>query len=793
MHRSGGLSLLGVASVALLYGSGISAQSTRSAVLSAHSPTEPSENGTAPLRPFTVRESIELSTFVDAAQPFGPQTSQVSFSPDRSQFVAVTMRGDVASGKREATLWLFDSDTARAYVAGHSSDRFGGARALTRFASAANVQPMSNWRWTSDGKSILFLGADDGGAKRLYHVDLHGDVVALSQPDLDISRFDEQGGTIVYVAHPPIRPVDMYQAGGPSLPDIQVATGKNILPLLFPNFFEATPGLSGTTDQLWAIDHGAPAPRRVPIQLRNSTLVLSPDGRHLLVTEYVKHIPKSWERYQPLLPGKAFKIVGDTPETEGSTGVYRLRQYVLVDLATGTRSVLVDAPIELNTEFSAASPQWTADGSRLALLGAYPPLSAASGVPEQAVLPCAIMVVSIATHGRACLETARPIDATHGYGDRMQLVVLRWRNADRELLAEFAAPNAPDNKVDSVFSQVDGKWTSRQIDAAPPRDALTVKVNEALDQSPVLNGRIGDAPARLLLDPNPQLKDIALGSVALYRWRDADGSGWSGALVKPPNFVAGRRYPLVIQTHNLDRSKFLVDGPSATGFAARALAARDIVVLQVDEIGKNSGTPKESETGASGYRAAIAQLAREGIIDTTKVGIITWSHMGPYVLQGLVDNPKTYAAATFAEAGYNSYGEYLMNIDYLGSQREQLFRDQVGTKPFGAGLATWLDRSAGFHTDRICTPMLFQFNSPVSLVYGWDIYAALRAQQKPVELFYMRNGEHVLVKPLERLSEQGMNVDWYDYWLNGHKDSDPAKADQYKRWDAMKALRQCAP
>ncbi|MGH8159752.1 MAG: hypothetical protein ACREPQ_16670 [Rhodanobacter sp.] len=93
--------------------------------------------------------------------------------------------------------------------------------------------------------------------------------------------------------------------------------------------------------------------------------------------------------------------------------------------------------------------------------------------------------------------------------------------------------------------------------------------------------------------------------------------------------------------------------------------------------------------------------------------------------------------------------------------------------------------------DRICTPVLFQFNSPVALVYGWDDYAALRAQNKPVDLFYIRNGDHVLVKPRERLAEQGMNVDWYDYWLNGHKDLDPAKVEQYRRWDAMKALPRC--
>jgi len=46
-------------------------------------------------------------------------------------------------------------------------------------------------------------------------------------------------------------------------------------------------------------------------------------------------------------------------------------------------------------------------------------------------------------------------------------------------------------------------------------------------------------------------------------------------------------------------------------------------------------------------------------------------------------------------------------------------------------------------------------------------------------------------KPLQRLAEQGMNVDWYDYWLNGRKDPDAGKSAQYSRWDALKALPRC--
>jgi hypothetical protein len=30
-----------------------------------------------------------------------------------------------------------------------------------------------------------------------------------------------------------------------------------------------------------------------------------------------------------------------------------------------------------------------------------------------------------------------------------------------------------------------------------------------------------------------------------------------------------------------------------------------------------------------------------------------------------------------------------------------------------------------------------------------------------------------------------MMVDWFDFWLNGHEDPDPEKADQYRRWRGL--------
>ena len=483
----------------------------------------------------------------------------------------------------------------------------------------------------------------------------------------------------------------------------------------------------------------------------------------------------------------SLRLVADTPQTEGSEGMYRPQQYSLLDLAAGTTTLLADAPIDyMVAREHTVAPAWSADGTRVALPGLYPPLDAGKGD----VYPCEVGVVEVPALKFSCVAPQQQIDISkHPYATRPQMLALQWSGGG--LQARYATPNDPTAiKVRDFAPAAGGGWSDGA--AVPLQQDPVLKVQQSFDQPPVLAAAGKDGASVVLFDPNPQLKDVALGKTALYHWHNAEGDEYTGALLLPPDYKAGHRYPLVIQTHGLDREKFFADGPSATGFAARARAARGIAVLQMGEINKNLDSPKESETGAAGYRAAVAQLVREGVVDPAKVGIITWSHMGPYAMQGIVDQPGFYKAASFAEAAYNSYGEYLVNIDYMGGpEREKMFRAQYGPKPFGAGLKTWVDNAVGFHTDRVCTPILFQSNSPPALIYSWDSYAALRAQNKPVELLYIRNGDHVSVKPPERLVEQGMNVDWFDFWLNGHEDPSPDKATQYRRWRAMRPLPEC--
>jgi len=272
-----------------------------------------------------------------------------------------------------------------------------------------------------------------------------------------------------------------------------------------------------------------------------------------------------------------------------------------------------------------------------------------------------------------------------------------------------------------------------------------------------------------------------------------DGSPIHGVLIKPPDFSAQHKYPLVIQTHGFPRHWFFTSGVSETANAGRAIASRGIVVLTVREphTEANETWREPTVSGTQVYLAAVDQLATEGIVDPAKVGISGYSRTGLYVSRAITDAPERFAAAVIANTDPGSIVGYYGYIDYATATYSQKAAGVIaGALPYGDGLQKWLEHAPGFRTDRIRAPVLVSAADPEHLLSLWGLYAPPRDQGKPVELQYFRSGAHNLTKPLQVLAHQEMLVDWFDFWLNDHEDTDPTKIQQYARW---RELRSRAP
>jgi len=293
----------------------------------------------------------------------------------------------------------------------------------------------------------------------------------------------------------------------------------------------------------------------------------------------------------------------------------------------------------------------------------------------------------------------------------------------------------------------------------------------------------------LVRDLNPEFKHLTIGTVESVLFRASDGHEVKAGIFFPPNFSVGRKYPLVIQTHGWKSKEFYITGPFESAFAARPLAARGILVIQLDEDYSRLQTAGEVPYEAASYVGAIDYLLSRNLIDGKRIGVIGFSRTGLAVEYALIDSKYHFTAATLADTSDLGYFRYLafLNTNYGNSADNERIN---GGPPFGEGLRSWLNVSPDFNLDKIETPVRIEAYRPGSLFFCWEWFTGLSRLGKPVELIYMPDADHGLVKPWNRLVSQQGNVDWFDFWLNGHEDPDPAKREQYQRWRELRKLQQ---
>jgi len=223
-----------------------------------------------------------------------------------------------------------------------------------------------------------------------------------------------------------------------------------------------------------------------------------------------------------------------------------------------------------------------------------------------------------------------------------------------------------------------------------------------------------------VMDLNPQFQNLALARVEEITWKDGHGREATGGLYWPPDYVPGKKYPLILQTHGWLDNKFWMDGLWGTAFSAQALAGKGFFVLQVGELSKPElldfhivETVNEATLAMAAYESAIDNLDRKGLIDRNRVGITGFSVTFWYVTYTLTHSKHHFAAAALADGVDFSYFQYMLAGRWVLSLND--FEGINGAPPFGNGLHTWLERSPAFLMDKIETPLRIQTLNPQSL------------------------------------------------------------------------------
>ena len=750
-------------------------------------------------RRFSVRDDIEMVRFEDP--PGGGGRGTVKFSPDYQYFAVVTERGILEGNVVEDSLWMFrTSDIVKRLRSSTSSDIT--VHPLVRM-TARHFPVIYDLEWV-DSSSVTFRARTGHHKLQLFKVNARtGSLDAVSGRGQDVGmygQFDTRNGNSIYTV---ISPAVRHQLDEESMSRVvQVVSGSlaDVLHLPEPDGSTSHEGDIDWRD-LWAVIGGKQrkietnafqSPLHISPGILPHKIGLSPDGRSVVIPLPVSYIPEQWSRYavnlgQPFVsriqPGAQDLNVKDTS--------FLAYQFMLINLAKGTMKPLLNAPVGSSGGYHRPRPfaTWSSDGRQIALVNTYLPLDS----EKSARTPC-IAVLNVVTGNAVCLETVAE-DSEQREERFTAITDLHFDPSDCTRLIWSYEDSSKDIGGTLIYRlKKDGKW-NRVKETAPTGAPINVTIQQSLNDPPKIVATDRETGFSIIvLDPNPQLRTMSLGEVSEFHWTDNVGRHWEGGLVKPPDYIPGRRYPLVIQTHGFIKDDFLVNGGLTTAFAARELAAVGIVVLQVNDQRCTlhfMGSTEEDQCAVRAYESGVRRLVDDGMVDPEKVGITGFSQTGLYTMRALTDGKIHLAAATISDATVGGYLEFVYGIgDPRGPDLLKNDIGRIGVAPVGEGLNTWIARSPVFNISRISTPIRFEAVSPTVTSFMWEPFALLQYLRKPAEFVQIDFGTHPLSNPEERLASQGGAVDWFRFWLQDYEDPDPAKADQYIRWRELRTLQQ---
>jgi dipeptidyl aminopeptidase/acylaminoacyl peptidase len=758
---------------------------------------------------FSVVDSIGMTHFSDPSDR--RRDSAPQSSPDGKYLLVVTSRGVIDSNRIESTIWLFDNATIQHSLENEATDLVP-PRMLARWSGVPPGQVDSYFpvitsvRWAPDSRSVYFLTYVSVTQRRLFNVKIGSGVVhALTRSDLNVVLYSIANGVVAFTATRPklITESRTPAPGDPGFAAGFAATGMPMSNILFPQLIDE---LRRQVHELYLVRNGQA--RQVAVSSSQAgqsvadhywdLLALSPDGHQVVELQPVTKVPESWSAYATLVGFEDWRkryLTNNDPDE-----FVRPSEYVTIDLDSGKVSPLIDGPFEEVLAYrEPADAVWGPSGRRLLLTGTFLPLDDVDPSERKRRLhPCAVASLERVSRETRCIIYSRDaVSETKADPKPLRLVSASFGTTDDEVVLQFAWYDQRSQA--EWYRYENGQWRLEKVSVIDhslggaaegalrdSSEGIAVRIRQSLNEPPSLwatNTETGKT--REIWNPNPQLARIKYGEASVYHWKDPAGDEWAGGLVKPVDFILGKRYPLVIQTHGFQDFEFITDGAYTSGMAARALASAGFVVLQVPADVRHLAQPNETADNVLEFKSAVDQLAATGMIDPKRVGIVGFSRTCWYVERALIDDPNRFAAASIVDGIDHSYWQEMLWGPARGPAEAQKI---YAAKPFGDGLQTWLELAPSFHLDKVHAPLMITSIGPSSILLEWEIYSSLFQQEKPVDLFYIPADEHILQKPLERLASGQVTVDWFRFWLQGYEDPDPAKHQQYLRWHRMREV-----
>lgn len=359
-----------------------------------------------------------------------------------------------------------------------------------------------------------------------------------------------------------------------------------------------------------------------------------------------------------------------------------------------------------------------------------------------------------------------------------------------------------------------GRILERITDSLHPCDfSSDLRVGVCVRQSQVLAPELvavdgSTGKIAVIARPNADYDRIAPLRVEPARWTNRYGQSSDGYVVYPRKFSSQHKYPVVVVTHGDGARNAFADRDFQAEIPVQVLAERGyMVVLANEPVGslqmrglqilqrhampdaKNVMRMQLSVIVApvASMEAAVASLVRGGEADPRRVGIAGYSR-GAEVAMYAMTQSKVFKVASVDDgaSGVNADGYWSFGV----RMAPNAYRALYGGSAFSSDpnvLDAYRRFSPDFRAAAFAGPLLEQ-PAEGTASCGFERLALLRDAGIPYDLVFYPGEAHIFWNPRAAAASMGRTLDWFDYWLLGERDQDPAKAREYARWDAMRKI-----
>jgi dipeptidyl aminopeptidase/acylaminoacyl peptidase len=275
---------------------------------------------------------------------------------------------------------------------------------------------------------------------------------------------------------------------------------------------------------------------------------------------------------------------------------------------------------------------------------------------------------------------------------------------------------------------------------------------------------------RKLTDVNPQIKEFAWGTSELVQWTSDDGVRLQGVVIKPGNYEAGRRYPVLTYFYRFFSQRLHeFNQPVVNHRPSFPIYASDGYIVFLPDVRFEVGRP-----GLSALKSVVPgvkKLVDLGLADPDALGLHGHSWSG-YTTAYIVTQTDIFAAAVAGAPVSNMTSAY-GGIRW-GTGLARQFQYEQGQSRLSGSLwearADYIENSPLFFADYVETPLVIMHGDEDEAVPWYqsiEFYLALRRLGKQAVFLQYRGEPHHPRKYANKLDYSIKMKAFFDHYLKG--------------------------